>query len=76
MSLRPTRAAIVVELDLPEAAALISGLAVLGPSVSDSAASAMRKLAAAVDPGVSVQDGPVRAPGGGRQGPARSAGPR
>ena len=33
-----------IELDLPEAAALMSSLAVLGPTVSDSAASAMRKL--------------------------------
>lgn len=50
VSLPPARSTIAVELDLPEAAALISSLAVLGPSVSDSAASAMRKLAAAVDP--------------------------
>ena len=34
--------------DLPEAAALISSLAVLGPTVSPSAASAMRKLTEAV----------------------------
>jgi hypothetical protein len=33
-----------VSFDLPEVAALLSSLAVLGPSVSDSAASAMRKL--------------------------------
>jgi predicted DNA-binding transcriptional regulator YafY len=46
--LRPTRPAVTVELDLPEAAALLSSLAVLGPTVTDSAASAMRKLAAAV----------------------------
>ncbi|MGI5125835.1 helix-turn-helix transcriptional regulator [Pseudonocardia sp. CA-107938] len=37
-----------VHLDLPEIAALMSSLAVLGPSVSDSAASAMRKLALAI----------------------------
>ncbi len=37
-----------IRFDLPEAAALISSLAVLGPTVSPSAASAMRKLAAAV----------------------------
>ncbi len=46
--LRSSRAHIPVVLDLPEAAALMSSLATLGPSVSDSAASAMRKLAAAV----------------------------
>ena len=33
-----------IAFDLPEIGALISSLAVLGPSVSDSAASAMRKL--------------------------------
>jgi len=37
-----------VVFDLPEAAALLSSLAVLGPSVSDSATSAMRKLTAAL----------------------------
>ena len=41
---------IPVEFDLPEAAALMSSLAVLGPTVSESAESAMRKLAAAVRP--------------------------
>lgn len=46
VSLPPARADVTVVLDLPEAAALISSLAVLGPSVSESAASAMRKLAA------------------------------
>ncbi|MET0189629.1 MAG: HTH domain-containing protein [Pseudonocardia sediminis] len=50
VSLPPTRGVVSVELDLPEAAALISSLAVLGPTVSDSAASAMRKLVAAVRP--------------------------
>lgn len=50
VSLPRARATISVELDLPEAAALISSLAVLGPTVSDSAASAMRKLAEAVRP--------------------------
>jgi hypothetical protein len=35
--------------DLPEAAALMSRLAALGPTVSDSAASAMRKLTKALD---------------------------
>jgi len=48
--LRPTRGAVTVELDLPEAAALMSSLAVLGPSVSQSATSAMRKLASALQP--------------------------
>lgn len=41
-----------IELDLPEIAALMSSMAVLGPSVSDSASSAMRKLAEAVAPPV------------------------
>ena len=48
VSLSPTREAVTVALDLPEAAALMSSLAVLGPTVSPSAASAMRKLAAAL----------------------------
>jgi hypothetical protein len=39
-----------IVFDLPEAAALVSSLAVLGPSVSASAASAMRKLAEALNP--------------------------
>ena len=51
MSLLPTSAAIAVVFDLREAAALMSSLAVLGPSVSDSAASAMRKLAEALGAG-------------------------
>jgi len=46
--LAPTRAAVTVRLDLPEAAALLASLAALGPTVSDSAASAMRKLTAAL----------------------------
>jgi len=50
VSLRPTSAAIAIVFDLPEAAALMSSLAVLGPSVSESAASAMRKLAEALKP--------------------------
>jgi predicted DNA-binding transcriptional regulator YafY len=49
VSLRPLRALAPIELDLPEVAALISSLAVLGPSVSESAASAMRKLAESLD---------------------------
>lgn len=50
VSLLPTSAAIAIVLDLPEAAALMSSLAVLGPSVSESAASAMRKLTEALNP--------------------------
>lgn len=50
VSLLPTSAAILIVFDLPEAAALMSSLAVLGPSVSDSAGSAMRKLADALKP--------------------------
>jgi predicted DNA-binding transcriptional regulator YafY len=42
--------AIPIVFDLPEVAALMSSLAVLGPSVSQSAASAMRKLTEALDP--------------------------
>lgn len=37
-----------IAFDLPEAAALVASLAALGPSVSQSAASAMTKLAAAL----------------------------
>jgi predicted DNA-binding transcriptional regulator YafY len=48
ISLSPARATVTLALDLPEAAALISSLAVLGPTVSPSAASAMRKLATAL----------------------------
>ena len=50
MSLGPTSAVIAVVLDPPEAAALMSSLAVLGPSVSQSAASAMRRLVEALNP--------------------------
>jgi hypothetical protein len=39
-----------ITFDLPELAALLSSLAVLGPSVSSSATSAMRKLAEAMQP--------------------------
>jgi predicted DNA-binding transcriptional regulator YafY len=49
VSLPPTRALAPIEFDLPEVAALMSSLAVLGPSVSESAASAMRKLAESLD---------------------------
>ncbi|HSK89682.1 MAG TPA: HTH domain-containing protein [Euzebyales bacterium] len=55
----PARTAITVVLDLPEAAALMSSLAVLGPTVSESAASAMRKLVDALNPaGTSAQTRP------------------
>ncbi|MBA3293874.1 MAG: HTH domain-containing protein [Geodermatophilaceae bacterium] len=50
VSLLPARLMIAIEFDLPEAAALMSSLAVLGPSVSQSATSAMRKLAEAMNP--------------------------
>lgn len=39
-----------IELDLPEIAALMASLAAVGPTVSDSAASAMNKLATALTP--------------------------
>jgi predicted DNA-binding transcriptional regulator YafY len=55
VSLRPAGAVIPIELDLPEVAAVMSSLAVLGPTVSESAASAMRKLAEALSPA-----GPLR----------------
>lgn len=44
----PVRARIAVELDLPEVAALLSSIAVLGPTVSPSASSATDKLVAAL----------------------------
>lgn len=50
VSLRPSATVIAIEFDLPEAAALMSSLAVLGPTVSQSAASAMRKLVEAMNP--------------------------
>ena len=50
VTLVPTVAVIDIAFDLPEAAALMSSLAVLGPSVSESAASAMRKLTEALNP--------------------------
>jgi predicted DNA-binding transcriptional regulator YafY len=49
VSLPPARGAVTIVFSLPEAAALMSSLAVLGPTVSDSAASAMRKLASALN---------------------------
>ena len=48
VALRATTGSVRLELDLPEAAALMSSLAVLGPTVTPSAASAMRKLVAAM----------------------------
>lgn len=48
VSLGPARSTITVAFDLPEVAALMSSLTVLGPSVSLSAASAMRKLTEAL----------------------------
>jgi predicted DNA-binding transcriptional regulator YafY len=50
VSLRPARSTIAVAFDLPEVAVLMSSLTVLGPSVSLSAASAMRKLSEALSP--------------------------
>ena len=44
----PVRARIAVQLDLPEVAALLSSIAVLGPTVSPSASSATDKLVAAL----------------------------
>ena len=60
VSLPPTDGPIPVVFDLPEAAALMSSLAVLGPTVSPSAASAMRKLAQALNPAADTLR-PVRA---------------
>jgi predicted DNA-binding transcriptional regulator YafY len=48
ISLPGASATVTVELDLAEAAALMSSLAVLGPTVSASATPAMRKLAGAL----------------------------
>jgi predicted DNA-binding transcriptional regulator YafY len=45
VSLVPANAPVTIVFELPEVAALMSSLAVLGPSVSQSATSAMRKLA-------------------------------
>ena len=50
VSLGPIGTPTSVELDVPELAALMSSLAVLGPTVSASAASAMRKLRESLDP--------------------------
>ncbi|GAA0803988.1 HTH domain-containing protein [Spirilliplanes yamanashiensis] len=48
VSLPRTRTTITVTLDLPEAAALLSSLAALGPTTSPGADAAMRKLTAAL----------------------------
>ncbi|MEJ2862716.1 helix-turn-helix transcriptional regulator [Actinomycetospora flava] len=48
VSLAHVAAPAPIRFDLPEAAALLSSLAVLGPTVTPSAASAMRKLADAL----------------------------
>jgi predicted DNA-binding transcriptional regulator YafY len=50
VTLLPTVAVRPIVFDLPEVAALMSSLAVLGPSVSESAGSAMRKLTEALHP--------------------------
>ncbi|HSJ84580.1 MAG TPA: HTH domain-containing protein [Acidimicrobiia bacterium] len=50
ISLAHSGGAIPIVFDMPEVAALMSSLAVLGPSVSQSAASAMRKLSESLDP--------------------------
>jgi predicted DNA-binding transcriptional regulator YafY len=56
VSLLPTGAVVPIVFDLPEVAALMSSLAVLGPSVSESAASAMNKLAEALTPANSPRE--------------------
>ena len=50
VSLPSSRGSVSILLDLPEAAALMSCLAVLGPTASESAGSAMRKLVEALRP--------------------------
>lgn len=50
VSLARVEAPAPIRFDVAEAAALLSSLAVLGPTVTPSAASAMRKLADAVSP--------------------------
>jgi predicted DNA-binding transcriptional regulator YafY len=51
-----------IAFDLPEVAALMSSLAVLGPTATESAASAMRKLAAAVARASPPAEAPPPAP--------------
>jgi predicted DNA-binding transcriptional regulator YafY len=48
VSLGAAPAEVAIVFDLPEVAALMSSLAVLGPTVTESATSAMRKLSAAI----------------------------
>jgi predicted DNA-binding transcriptional regulator YafY len=50
VSILPTGAVMPIAFDLPKIAALMSSLAVLGPTVSESATSAMPKLADALSP--------------------------
>ena len=59
MSLHAADESISVILDLTEAAALMSSLAVLGPTVSPSAASAMRKLAEALSRAALGSEDPI-----------------
>ena len=61
VSLARANAPLTVVFDLPEAAALMSSLAALGPSATESAASAMRKLAEALNRAPST-DPDVRTP--------------
>lgn len=65
VSLPPANATIAIVFDLPEAAALMSSPTVLGPSVSESAQSAMRKLAEALDPtNAAAEASPASSPPG------------
>ncbi len=50
VNLVPTQAPVPIVFDTPEVAALMSSLAVLGPTVSESAASAMSRLVEALNP--------------------------
>jgi predicted DNA-binding transcriptional regulator YafY len=58
-----TSGAITVVFDLPEVAALVSSLAVLGPRAGESAASAMRKLTGALRPAEAPAPGRTALPG-------------
>lgn len=51
VALSPASQPASIDFDMPELAALMASLAALGPSASDSASSAMRKLADALRPG-------------------------
>jgi hypothetical protein len=57
ISLDPIKTTFSLQLDLPEAAALLSSLTVLGPTTSQSAASAMGKVRSP-ERGVRVLAGP------------------